>query len=78
MATIQDFRGRPVNIVRHDASMLLPSGCSVMNDPSRLDRFADADLFAGHYGAAERLSHRAAELRGRQSVTAAPPAGGRA
>ena len=30
---------------------------------SRLDREADARLFLGHVAAAERLSHRAAELR---------------
>lgn len=30
----------------------------------RLLREADAELFAGHHAAAERLAHRAAELRG--------------
>ena len=30
----------------------------------RLMREADAELFAGHHAAAERLAHRAAELRG--------------
>lgn len=30
---------------------------------SRLDREADFRLFVGHVAAAERLSHRAAELR---------------
>ncbi len=30
----------------------------------QLDREADAELHAGHVGAAERLAHQAAELRG--------------
>ena len=30
----------------------------------RLMREADVELFAGHHAAAERLAHRAAELRG--------------
>jgi hypothetical protein len=30
----------------------------------RLDQLADFELHLGHHGAAERLAHRAAELRG--------------
>ena len=30
----------------------------------RLDQLADFELQLGHHGAAERLAHRAAELRG--------------
>ena len=50
----------------HGAAASRDSTLPVMQtDHARhLDRQADAELFAGHHAAAERLAWRAAELRG--------------
>ena len=55
--------------LRHDVtSTFKPQSIRLFVPPldlaQRLLREADIELFAGHHAAAERLAHRAAELRG--------------
>jgi hypothetical protein len=61
-------KGRPRGSYRRrgrdEIFVTMPQTTADLDLACRLDREADAELGMGHVSAAERLAHRAAELRG--------------